>query len=230
MADPQGNKNLGFPPTSDVLGTFLTQLLQNKQKNYVENSTNTDNKQIAHEQNNLQENIGGTKIRKTSDLLDSLQQALSINTLPQMQKQTSMHNLDTFKAHVVVENALHLPSRKKCKARIVQGKPRFEELLPSAFVSFETGSGLKVTDVVKENKNPEWDYNCEVKLPADLLTNNQKRFIFKIWKKLLNAPPFEPNLESDTILGFAALDLTVLLAGMPTVSGWFNIWDLPLWT
>lgn len=171
MADPQGNKNLGFPPTSDVLGTFLTQLLQNKQKNYVENSTNTDNKQIAHEQNNLQENIGGTKIRKTSDLLDSLQQALSINTLPQMQKQTSMHNLDTFKAHVVVENALHLPSRKKCKARIVQGKPRFEELLPSAFVSFETGSGLKVTDVVKENKNPEWDYNCEVKLPADLLTN-----------------------------------------------------------
>ncbi|KAI4462552.1 hypothetical protein MML48_4g00021848 [Holotrichia oblita] len=225
MTDPQGNKNLGLPPTSDVLGAFLTQLLQHKQKNYVENSTNTDNRQIAHEQNNVQENIDGTKIRKTSDLLDSLQQALSINNLPQIPKQTSMQNVDTFKAHIVVENALHLPSRKKCKARIVQGKPRFEELLPSPFVSFETSSGLKVTDVVQENKNPEWDYNCEVELPADLLTNNQKRLIFKIWKKLLNAPPFEPNLESDTILGFAALDLTVLLAGMPTVSGWFNIVD-----
>ncbi|KAI4462560.1 hypothetical protein MML48_4g00012375 [Holotrichia oblita] len=225
MTDPQGNKNLGLPPTSDVLGAFLTQLLQHKQKNYVENSTNTDNKQIAHEQNNVQENIDGTKIRKTSDLLDSLQQALSINNLPQIPKQTSMQNVDTFKAHIVVENALHLPSTKKCKARIVQGKPRFEELLPSPFVSFETSSGLKVTDVVQENKNPEWDYNCEVELPADLLTNNQKRLIFKIWKKLLNAPPFEPNLESDTILGFAALDLTVLLAGMPTVSGWFNIVD-----
>lgn len=41
----------------------------------------------------------------------------------------------------------------------------------------------------------------------------------------MNLPPFEPNFESDTVLGFAALDLTVLVAGMPTVSGWYNIVD-----
>ncbi|KRT80322.1 C2 domain containing protein, partial [Oryctes borbonicus] len=225
MADSQDKRNdVNVPPTSDVLGAFLTQLLQQKQKNYVENSTNTGDKQnITMEEQNS--NMDSVRIRRTSDLLDSLQQALSINNLPDAHRQRQSQSVDTFKAHVIIENALHLPSRKKCIVRTVQGKPHREELLPSPFVTFETSSQLKVTPVVQENKNPEWDYGCDVELPADLLTNNQKRLIFKVWKKLVNAPPFEPNFDSDTILGFAALDLTVLLAGMPTVSGWFNIVD-----
>lgn len=33
------------------------------------------------------------------------------------------------------------------------------------------------------------------------------------------------NMDNDLILGFAALDLTVLTTGMPSVQGWFNIID-----
>ncbi|GJQ83131.1 hypothetical protein Trydic_g15369 [Trypoxylus dichotomus] len=218
MADSRdGSNDTNVPPTSDILGAFLTQLLQQKQRNYVENSTNTGDKQniTMEESNREQDNMNNSKVRRTSDLLDSLQQALSINNPSEIPKQRPSQTTDTFRAHVVIESALHLPSRKKCIARIT----------PSPYVTFETSSEFKVTPVIQENADPEWDYSCDVELPADLLTDNQKRLIFKVWKKVLNLPPFEPNFESDTILGIAAIDLTVLLAGMPTVSGWFNIVD-----
>lgn len=45
-----------------------------------------------------------------------------------------------------------------------------------------------------------------------------------MWRKATNAVK-QPNLQTDTVLGFAGLDLTVLLAGLPNVQGWFNITD-----
>jgi len=33
------------------------------------------------------------------------------------------------------------------------------------------------------------------------------------------------NLEKDAVIGFSAIDLSVLMAGFPTVSGWFHIMD-----
>lgn len=53
---------------------------------------------------------------------------------------------------------------------------------------------------------------------------NQKRLIFKVWRKA-NGPSLQPNFDTDIVLGFAALDLTVLLSGLPNVQGWFNIVD-----
>lgn len=35
-----------------------------------------------------------------------------------------------------------------------------------------------------------------------------------------------PNMQVDHVIGFATVDLTVLLAGMPNVQGWYNINDL----
>lgn len=32
-------------------------------------------------------------------------------------------------------------------------------------------------------------------------------------------------MQADTVIGFATLDLTVLLSGLPNVQGWFNIID-----
>lgn len=169
MSDPQDSiKNV--TQTSDVLGAFLTQLLQQKQKNYVETSTNTEHK--PHNVPLEQPNLDNVKIRRTSDLLDSLQQALSVN--PASLNVRNSRRVDTFKAHIVIENALHLPSRTKCTAKTGKGKSRFEELLPSVYVSFETNSELKVTKVVEENKNPEWDFSCDVELQADFLTNVSK--------------------------------------------------------
>lgn len=52
----------------------------------------------------------------------------------------------------------------------------------------------------------------------------QKRLIFKVWKKCTNAV-LQPNMQTDLVLGFAALDLSVLSVGMPNVQGWFNIID-----
>ena len=46
--------------------------------------------------------------------------------------------------------------------------------------------------------------------------------IFKVWQSG-NGSCRDP--ERDTALGFAAVDLNVLLFGMPSVSGWFNITD-----
>lgn len=34
-----------------------------------------------------------------------------------------------------------------------------------------------------------------------------------------------PNMQTDTVLGFAAVDLTVLLTGFPNIQGWYNIVD-----
>lgn len=56
------------------------------------------------------------------------------------------------------------------------------------------------------------------------LLQNQKRLIFKVWRKC-NGNSLAPNLETDLVVGFAALDLTVLSAGLPSVQGWFNIID-----
>jgi hypothetical protein len=46
--------------------------------------------------------------------------------------------------------------------------------------------------------------------------------IFKVWQSV-NESCKDP--VRDKVLGFAAVDLTVLLYGMPLVSGWFNIMD-----
>lgn len=35
----------------------------------------------------------------------------------------------------------------------------------------------------------------------------------------------EINLGKDIVIGFSAVDLSVLMAGFPTVSGWFHIMD-----
>lgn len=34
-----------------------------------------------------------------------------------------------------------------------------------------------------------------------------------------------PNIQEDTLIGFAALDLTVLNSGFSNIQGWFNIMD-----
>jgi C2 domain-containing protein 3 len=62
---------------------------------------------------------------------------------------------------------------------------------------------------------------CAFFLTTNFL-QNYKRVIFKVWQSVNGS--FKDPLR-DIILGFAAVDLTVLLFGMPWVSGWFNIMD-----
>lgn len=39
------------------------------------------------------------------------------------------------------------------------------------------------------------------------------------------ARPKQPHSSNDVTVGCATVDLSVLLAGLPTISGWFNIID-----
>lgn len=56
------------------------------------------------------------------------------------------------------------------------------------------------------------------------LFQNDKRLILKIWH-LIDSGATVVNLKKDTVIGFAAIDLSVLMAGFPTISGWFHIID-----
>lgn len=135
-----------------VMQDFLAEwsVMQKPKTVCVENATNTEEETV--------------QIGKTADLLDTLQEALVIKPVSA-----------SFKAHVIVENALHLPVRKKCKSRKSKNKvlKKQEDCLPSTFVTFETGVGadLKISPVVHKTTNPRWDFRCDVTLPRELLTN-----------------------------------------------------------
>lgn len=159
--------------TQQKMDQFLSQLLLQKQQTIcVENATNTE---AAVEDGGVSKNA----VRKTADLLDSLEKALTVNESPAAPSGGEEGLF--FKAHVIVDHALHLPVRKKCKSRKSKSKvlKKQEDCLPSSFVTFETmpGDGLKVTPVAHKTTNPKWDYRCDVKLPRELLTNVSEVFV-----------------------------------------------------
>ncbi|KAJ8945066.1 hypothetical protein NQ318_005246, partial [Aromia moschata] len=227
--EPQGKEKTNL--TQEMLGSFLNQLITQRQLNvYVENSTNTDavEARAQRENESLQQAQTNTNVelRKTTDLLDSLEKALSLDGTQNVS--SLKKKAGTFKANIAINSANHLPVRKKCKSKKARNRSvkNEENVLPSCYVTFETGleNDLKITPVISKNTSPVWNYKCDANLPSDLLTTSQKRLIFKVWRKSTNAV-MQPNMQTDTVLGFAALDLTVLLAGFPNVQGWFNIVD-----
>lgn len=155
--------------TDECLEGNSRQLITKQQKSLsVENSTNTDeylqenSRKVVAEETNLQ-------LRKTSELLDSLHRALNYDP------DSENSNAEVFKAHVVIENAMHLPTRKKCKSKKTKAKnhKKNEELSPATYVVLETAekeSSPRITSAVK-GTNPRWDYQCDVTLPSDLLTD-----------------------------------------------------------
>lgn len=124
-------------------------------------------------------------VRSTSDLLNSLQVALSVpppirgassNNQNIIQQRSLPKKIpSSFKVHIAINQAMHLPIRKKCKAKRSKGKSiKLEDnAKPSCYVTFETmpGLDLKMTPLVPKSTNPEWKYECDVILPSDLLTN-----------------------------------------------------------
>ncbi|XP_044255228.1 uncharacterized protein LOC123005506 [Tribolium madens] len=186
-----------------------------KTNSVVETSTNTE-----------------LEVRSTSDLLDTLHKALSLENskekdLDSLQKAFIDNVKDHFRAHIAINSALHLPSRRKCKSKKSKARNgKHEDILPSTYVTFESFKGeLKITPIVPKNTSPKWDFRCDVSLPVEYLTDNQKFLVFKVWRKSTNTT-MTPNMQVDHVIGFATVDLTVLSAGLPSVQGWFNINDL----
>lgn len=162
----------------DTLGEFLSQLIQQRQTvNYVEHGTNTDHDENKQNANSNACNVAvedSTQVRQTSELLDTLEQALSVNSNTLFADNESLNkNNNYFKAHICIEKALHLPAKKKCKVKKTKGKNiKPEDIPPTCYVTCETTPNeMKTTSVVQRNCNPIWDYRCDCLLPSDLLLN-----------------------------------------------------------
>ncbi|XP_066246951.1 uncharacterized protein [Euwallacea similis] len=215
------------PQMLDTITSFLKLLEKSQRPPCVENSTNTELELSSGTSIGVPNNEQ-PQLRKTSDLLDSLQKALSLDTIPApITPQMPPH----FKAEILIHSANNLPSRRKIKSKSKRTKvkpPKHEEnILPSTYVTFETmpGCPLKVTNVFPKCTSPKWNFRCQVFLPVDLIRNGEKRLIFKVWQKCTNAV-LQPNMQTDLVLGFAALDLSALTSvGLPNIQGWFNIID-----
>ncbi|XP_055536076.1 uncharacterized protein LOC129724860 [Wyeomyia smithii] len=162
-----------------------------------------------------------------------------------------------FKVCVEIEQAVNLPKLNVSKKYSKRNKNRASgpgstqpggvqrtEVEPSAYVTFEgynlqpgTPNTVKshegivyTTAVIESCSNPSWQKKFEVVLPVDLMINDEKRFILKVWRKAANNSDLAkcrllPAPMEDAVIGFTAVDLSVFLNGMPCILGWYNIMD-----
>ncbi|XP_078048754.1 uncharacterized protein LOC144476062 isoform X2 [Augochlora pura] len=132
-------------------------------------------------------------------------------------------NETMFRAVVEIECALHLPKQQKIN----------EAIDPSTYVSFQANkcdpsknlNSCMITNVFPHSCNPKWNWKSDVKLPIELLLCAEKRLILKVWRILDSDTSTEINLERDVVIGFSAIDVSILISGFPVISGWFHIMD-----
>ncbi|XP_017879205.1 C2 domain-containing protein 3 [Ceratina calcarata] len=128
-----------------------------------------------------------------------------------------------FRAIVEIECALHLPKVEKLN----------ETVEPTTYASFQTNkndytrqpNSYTITNIYPHSCNPKWNWKCETELSTDLLVHDEKRLIVKIWRIIEPDTSMQTSSDRDVVIGFSAIDLSVLLNGFPQVSGWFHIMD-----
>ncbi|XP_053677195.1 uncharacterized protein LOC128727321 [Anopheles nili] len=155
-----------------------------------------------------------------------------------------------FRVAIEIEEAANFPklpiSQKYAKRHKMRNLPVTLELEPSTYATFE-GYNLKrgtpntvkshegivyTTHVLVRSCSPAWQKRFEVQLPVDLMLNDEKQFIVKVWRKASQSVAgnasknrLVPSPMQDAVLGFCAIDLSVLLSGMPYIRGWYHIKD-----
>lgn len=147
--------------------------------------------------------------------------------------ETSNFATSTFQAKIGVECALHL--QMKNSPLEIGGVGRntdslvFVSINPcgvDGHISAHMGlNPVSISPAVENNGEPEWHWQTEVRLPVDLLVSTVKRLIFKLWNTSKAAHHEKPEENAACLIGFSALDLTVLAAGLPFISGWYNVMD-----
>ena len=125
-----------------------------------------------------------------------------------------------FKAKVRVEEARKLPR--------VFDPVRKEKVAPSTFITFSSASGARstiISPLATETSNPRWDFEATAEIGSEVLVDPRRHFILKLWHHHHQGHG-GPDLESDHVMGFAAVDLAPLrAAGFADVCGWYNIMD-----
>ena len=81
---------------------------------------------------------------------------------------------------------------------------------------------LGVTSPVARNDGNKiiWDFDTDLTMELDYLTDPKKRLIMKVW----NLKGTLPDPEQDQMVGFSAIDISPLQA-LPCLSGWYNVLD-----
>ncbi|XP_078324570.1 C2 domain-containing protein 3-like isoform X2 [Crassostrea virginica] len=124
----------------------------------------------------------------------------------------------SFSVLISVERAMHLPR--------VSENNRSGEHLPNTYVSYQTAESEDptFTDVFPNSDNPIWDHQNETRLSSELLYQETKNLVFKVWHKPSSCGK-SPDKCSDRVLGFVSVDLTPLASGLQQMCGWYNIMD-----
>ncbi|TDG52837.1 hypothetical protein AWZ03_001070 [Drosophila navojoa] len=185
-------------------------------------------------------------LRRTTDLLDMLQSALgttSVAVPKAAPAAPATGNQFSFRLQIV--GAAGLPVNRGYGKRGIKqsgkrqtGGGRFPpDEPPSTYVTFQALSctdaqtyksheGLVYgTPIVQHSTTPQWHSEFQVEVSADYLSNPQKLFILKVWKKTAQSVGAEPAPLEDAILGFAALNLNQSGTGASWPNGWHNIVD-----
>lgn len=123
---------------------------------------------------------------------------------------TETNDAASFPVNITVDKAMHL-NLKGCPLT-----DRSEGNL-CCCVSYVTSDSAEPvsTAVVSNSDGPVWDHQHECRLSNDLLVDPQQSLVFKVWHKG----------DIERVIGFASVDLTPLLCGLPSVCGWYNITD-----
>ncbi|XP_023180132.2 uncharacterized protein LOC111605691 isoform X2 [Drosophila hydei] len=185
-------------------------------------------------------------LRRTTDLLDMLQNALGTSSVAVPKTvPVAPATGNPFSFNLQIVGAAGLPlnpgygkSGKKQQAKRQAAAKRFPpNEPPSTYVTFQalgctdaqtykSHEGLVyATPIAEHSTTPQWHSKFQVEVSADYLSNPQKLFILKVWKKTALSAGTEPTPLEDAIIGFAALNLNQSRAGASLPSGWHNIVD-----
>ena len=124
-----------------------------------------------------------------------------------------------FSAVVAVERAMYLPHHPP----VINALQDFDV---SFYVTFPVKGNVKEeqTKHVDASPSPVWNDAKEVRLDRGIFDQKAGKIVFRIWQKHnLGPKSVAPN---DHVIGFATVDLSVLLNGFHAVTGWYNVLDI----
>lgn len=184
---PQRNQQVENSTNTDESITNVKNSTAQDYETSTLSCVNNDNQQLTTEGISMTnetfpiESNSNVNVRHTSDLLDSLQKALTLGSQNEInQNGTNLMISDKFKVHILIESALHLPSRKKCKSKRSKTKnpKQHDEILPSTYVTFKgVSDNINITQVIPKSTSPKWDYRSDIYLPSELLLNVSSFFL-----------------------------------------------------
>ena len=139
-------------------------------------------------------------------------------------KRKSKIDFNHFSAIVSVERAMHLASLPVADPQVV----------PSCYVTYPVADGdktVETTKLVPRLPCPVWDDAREVKLDRKVLDKDHGSLLFRVWQRDGNAESRskdgdESQETNDKVIGFATVDVSLLLAGFRAVNGWYNVLDI----